>query len=295
MRILLLGAAALALSACGGGGGGVSPIPSPPQTPTLTPSPSPMPTPGSIISSAGTSQEFARAGAVVDMPSGPGTLTLGDASQPRIRYDASSKQYQIQLPNIGSWDSLQASPGAGPQAYQVGAAYVTFDQSAATGYSYSALAHWIQGVSYGSLAIGIPTPAGSVPSTGTATYDGQVSGHSTEDVNDAWGPYPVTIGGRVSFAFDFGAGTLSGSISPTYEIYDVRNLPTLSFTDTVYSTGSTSFSGRFATGLDGQNTFSGQFTGPNAQELIGRFAFPYVSPNDGNVYQAGGAFVGKRP
>ena len=36
------------------------------------------------------------------------------------------------------------------------------------------------------------------------------------------------------------------------------------------------------------------FTGPTAQELIGNFAFPYVSPIDSKSYQASGAFVAKK-
>lgn len=297
-RALLASAGAACLASCGGGGGSdLNLIPSPPLSPTPKPAPSPAPGPTStpIIGSVNTSQEFARAGAEVDITSSSsGTLIFDDAAQPRIRYDASSHQYQLLLPSGANWSELQPSATTGPNSYQAGPAYVSFDQSASTGYSFSALARWTQGVSYGSLAIGIPTPAGAVPLTGSASFGGQLNGHSTEIVNDAWGPYPVTIGGKINLAFDFGAGTLSGSISPTYEIYDVRNLPTLDFTQTVYSTGSTTFSGSFSTPLSGPNAFSGQFTGPNAQELIGHFAFPYVSPTDGNVYQAAGALVGKR-
>jgi len=42
------------------------------------------------------------------------------------------------------------------------------------------------------------------------------------------------------------------------------------------------------------NSFSGLFTGPSAQELIGNFAFPYRSPVDGKTYQADGAFIGAK-
>jgi hypothetical protein len=66
------------------------------------------------------------------------------------------------------------------------------------------------------------------------------------------------------------------------------------FSDTVYSTGSTSFSGRFDTDVAGLNSFSGLFTGPNAEELMGNFALPYRSPVDNQTYQAAGAFVGKK-
>jgi hypothetical protein len=50
----------------------------------------------------------------------------------------------------------------------------------------------------------------------------------------------------------------------------------------------------FDTDVAGLNGFSGQFTGPKAEELIGNFAFPYRSPVDGKIYQADGAFVGSR-
>ena len=52
--------------------------------------------------------------------------------------------------------------------------------------------------------------------------------------------------------------------------------------------------GAFATSLSGRNSFSGLFTGPRAEELIGNFAFPYASPKDGATEQAAGAFVGRR-
>jgi hypothetical protein len=42
------------------------------------------------------------------------------------------------------------------------------------------------------------------------------------------------------------------------------------------------------------NSFSGLFTGPHAEELIGNFAFPYQSPIDNQTYQADGAFVGAK-
>ena len=67
----------------------------------------------------------------------------------------------------------------------------------------------------------------------------------------------------------------------------------MQFTNTVYSTGSTTFSGKFDSTLSGANSFSGLFTGPAAQELIGNFTFPYASPADHHDYQAAGAFVAK--
>ena len=85
---------------------------------------------------------------------------------------------------------------------------------------------------------------------------------------------------------------MSGKISPN--LHQGFNLGDLNFVNTVYSTGSSTFSGKFDTNASGVNSFSGLFTGPAAQELIGKFAFPYVSPIDSKTYQADGAFVGAK-
>ena len=92
-RILLLGAA-LSLVACGGGGGQVASTP----TPTPTPTPSPTPAAVAIIESATTSQEFAVKGAT-------GSSVAG-ADQLRIRYDAATKAYEVQLPSSAAWERL---------------------------------------------------------------------------------------------------------------------------------------------------------------------------------------------
>ena len=103
---------------------------------------------------------------------------------------------------------------------------------------------------------------------------------------------PIPIDGTIALNFNFGSGALSGNIDPTL---GGNSLPSLAFTNTVYSTGATTFSGQFGTALPGMNSFSGLFTGPSAQELIGNFAFPYQSPGDASNQQAAGAFVAKRP
>ena len=298
-RNILLASAALILTACGGGGGGgqVNSTPRPPASPT----PTPQPTPGPIVAGISTSQTFATKGATITFSSSraPQTPTTSDSSQLHVRYDASTRQYQVQLPNSPQWQPLAANPGGPANLFTTGgsnATLVDFKQYASTGYAYSALAQWgwSRTDNLGAVAIGVATPAGGVPVTGAATYAGQIAGRSTEMVPDLLsGPWPAYIGGSISLGFNFGAGTLSGSITPTLDRFDSRSLPTLTFTNTVYSTGSTTFSGTFATNLAGPNSFSGLFTGPAAQELIGNFAFPYTSPVDGKVYQAGGGFVAK--
>ena len=133
--------------------------------------------------------------------------------------------------------------------------------------------------------------------SGSASYNGVLSGFSNETYSDSPWDYGDAYGrvtGSIMLAFDFGAGSLSGSISPT--VYNGQDNPlgTIVFKNTIYSPGSTTFSGAFDINLPGANSFSGQFTGPTAQELIGSFALPYISRNDGKSYDAAGAFVGKR-
>ena len=306
-------AVALALGACGGGGSGVASIPMPPAL-TQTPPPPPpesAPTPANyMIAANAVSQTFASKGGYVSynlvtggIPSPPTT----QGEQLSVRYNSASSQYEIMLPSSSFWEGLYRGPqgsqnidfrtsgtitGGSPTYFQL-------QQYAGTGYTYSALALWgisssQAGIS-GAAAFGIPTSAGSVPVAGSATYNGSISGNTTETSYDLLsnGHWPALVEGSIGLSFNFGAGTLSGSISPTIYNLERRALAPMSFVNTVYSSGATSFSGSFNNALTGANRFTGQFTGPQAQELIGSFEFPYTSPDDGKVYQANGAFVAK--
>jgi len=129
------------------------------------------------------------------------------------------------------------------------------------------------------------------PTSGSATYNGSIAGFTTETVSE-WGSWGAAqVNGNIALSFSFGGGTLSGTISPNINTYA---LAPLSFTNTVFAPGSTTFSGTFSTALPGANSFSGQFTGPAAQELIGSFVFPYTSPANGIVFHATGGFVAKQ-
>jgi len=66
------------------------------------------------------------------------------------------------------------------------------------------------------------------------------------------------------------------------------------FTQTVYSTGSQTFSGAFVVpGLPGaDSSFNGRFTGPAAAELMAIFQAPYVlSGHQGNL---SGIWIGRK-
>ena len=52
-------------------------------------------------------------------------------------------------------------------------------------------------------------------------------------------------------------------------------LPRYTFSQTVFSPGSTTFSGSFDFSGPTPSSFNGQFTGPNAQELMAQFTAPF--------------------
>jgi hypothetical protein len=292
---------ALALTACGGGGGGggVASTPPPPPPPPAMTSPPIVP--------VSTSQEFATKGASYTTPSASydeftvSSPSLADNAQLDVRYNAASKGYEIQLPGGTAWQSIPLASDYPDDPslflYRGGAPdYVgVFDHR--SNLQYSALLEWWTDNISGFSAIGVATLPGNVPVTGSASYSGSIVGASSELRLDPWEAIwnPALVTGSINLSFDFGGGTLSGKISPVVHLDGPDFETTLNFTNTVYSSGSTTFTGAFATGLAGQNSFSGRFTGPNAQELIGNFAFPYASPVDGTIEQAAGAFAGRKP
>jgi len=266
----ILPATVVALAACDGGG--VAFIPA---------APTPEAQPG-IIQTATTSQEFAVMGdTIID---GFGS-TLDSSVQIRVRYDAPTQAYQVFLPDGLDWQAIHYDLSS-ESAYSYSGPSVLLGVSK-TANQYSQLISWNDGANSGRDAVGILTSAGDVPVTGTATYSGQILGVTSEHHAQDF-----TFGGSIALAFDFGAGSLAGSITPNLQQgYDAG---TLNFRDTVYSAGDTKFSGTFDTDVAGVNTFSGQFTGPQAEELIGNFAIPYRSSIDQLTYQANGAFIGKK-
>jgi len=143
----------------------------------------------------------------------------------------------------------------------------------------------------GIFAYGIPTAAGDVPTSGSASYSAEITG--TFGANT----YPPNgIGGDVSLSFNFASGTLSGFMHPKIEdAFDglFVDFGRYDFAQTVYSTGSTTFSGQLSqAGLSANGTFNGNFTGPNAAELMARFQAPYKLGGDQGTIA--GVWVGKK-
>jgi hypothetical protein len=243
-----------------------------------------------------------------------GTIAVNDATVPQIRYTAAG-QYEVKLPGA-DWDLLIPYKGLfnpepnnnyfQPAGVAQNAGFVVTHNSRDKGYLYSELASWGSSSAsrFGSFAFGSLTPAGTMPLSGLASFEGVASGNTDIMIADNLygGFYPLSVDGTVGLRFDFGKGSLAGSMS--LSLPDGMNpspLATFNFKDAIYSAGSTTYSGKFDAAAAGQNFFLGRFTGPNANETIGAWAVPFLFTKDGETFradqqthQAFGAWIAKR-
>lgn len=321
---LMLAGATLALSACGGGGGGG--IESMPPAPIVVPTPTPPPPPPGdkplppekigLVSSA----PFAVLG-IAETYTAPTNgfpqeaITSSGFQDVQFSYDPSSNSYQISLPGFepgtlavngynGTAGQVATSSVHNVLARSTGAVepvFVTLQVpgSSASSYTYTSWGYWSgqsgtvggQPVrSEGYFVYGIPTASGDVPITGSASYTAQIQG--------SFGPGSFGyLGGTASLLFDFGQGKLSGSMHPFVNgngFGPSFDFGQFDFTNTVYARGSTTFSGQFIVpGLpNADSSFSGNFTGPNANEVMARFQTPYLL--NGQQGMIAGIWIGRR-
>ena len=315
-RLQILASAAslaLCLTACGGGGGSVASTPPPPMPP---PPPPPPPQAAVAIFASPVVGEFASVGSSangsdrqnLDAPLGP--ISTADGDLPHIRY-TSSGTYEVEVKG-GTWEQLTfyGDGPAGPiliNGNDSGGIFLFTSGSMDAGYKYSELASFFSADSnqIGAIAFGTLTPAGGVPTTGSATYNGTVMGKSDVIASDSFdGPNRATVNGSVKLDFNFAAGSLAGAMTVGLDdaAGDALSLGTFDFKDTVFSAGSTSYSGKFDSGTTGQNFFLGRFTGPNAEETIGAWALPFMLDTgnatiqaDHQAHQLFGAWIAKKP
>jgi hypothetical protein len=302
-------ALALALSACGGAGGGVNSTPSPPVgTPTPTPTPTP---PASSLPPAPfgltTTQQFATYGALSRSDAGEYNVDAASPSEIQFSWSAESKTYLVTLPGFDPARLELTFPGNNPLAFhgldssgkKLPLAFsVLGPKDGGLNFTYSSFVYYetyppgaTDPFVFGLFAYGLPTPAGAVPVSGTATYDATVRGFTTSGNG-------YDIRGTAQLQFDFGAGSLTGYMRPRlFNDWDGVDLALgqYDFTQTVYSPGSTTFGGRFVVpGSSADSSFHGQFTGPNATELISGWTAPYLDPFDNAWKTAGGMWIGKK-
>lgn len=277
VRTLLIGPGLFALASCGGGGSGVASIPSPPAlTPPPAPAPAPPPPPPVLSSSppvtVGQSTEFQTAGSAI-----------------RIRFDSSANRYEIMLPGH-DWGSLIPKT---PQIYNIldsgGADLAEASFTGSGKYAYTGFASVVTGTTAESFAYGIATAPADMPITGSASYTADLAG-------DGGGFY---IGGSARFDFDFAKGTLGGFMQligndpagwGPYELGGQRR-----FVNTIYASGSPTFSGGISYNGVVDGSFSGLFTGPVGEELMGKWQVPFEDIyRPGTIVTGSGVFVGKK-
>lgn len=330
--ILSLTSAAWLLASCGSGGAppvSSAPPPSPTPSPTPTPSPAGVIKPElftigtnstTVAYTATETNEFA-GGLPPNSYQGTKLTESITASKPgtadatiEISFDEEARTYQMTLPD-GASGNLRLRYLNGSSGQVASSAHQDLvDQSGKTAalvlmpvpfregypYTYSHFGSWtsngtssagVDTETYGWFVYGYETPAAAVPRTGVAKYTAEIRGNSPLDVWEIRGP--------VTLMFDFGAGTLSGEMHPVFDTngwysYLDYDYGVYQFAETVYSVGSPKYSGKFSKDgvLLSESWFDGSLTGPNAQEVIGRFAAPF--DRDGYKGVLTGIWIGKK-
>jgi hypothetical protein len=307
-KLLLLGGGAmLSLSACGGGGGGggMSFIPSPPVAPAPAP---PPPASGltaiKVFPDVTASTDFAAVG--YERSPGPSGGQVADGAF-SVAYDAAAGVYNMQLGSI-SPGRLYLAPNYTPPSNETWLRAVLNNGSVSFGelavfnpsnlqlpLRYTSLVGYVPSTfpdePLGWVAFGKATAAGGVPVSGTASYDALVRGSRIDNMGE--------IHGTAVLSFDFGAGKLSGHLDPLWTDptglgFNDTALGRYDFVNTVYSSGSTSFSGQLSHTGVATGSFNGQFTGPSAEELLARWTAPMLDPFTSKEVPLFGVLVGKR-
>ncbi len=305
----------IALAACGGGssGGGVQSIPSPPPAPTPPPPPPPstptdfsswnsVPTTG-ILRLSGKSVEAsyvpAQMNGTVGSYNTPGAgtvtadFTYSSGSQTGVSVQGTQSSVSFSNGDGSTKINLASSPSTTKYSSPSGATSLLVVDAAAAGYSYLSYGAWTGATSntgyINSFHAGSPTPSGSVPTSGSATYRGTSTGYYSS-VNGSVN----AVTSDVALTTDFASRSISYVASNTQ---GSSAYPGLNITGTLtYSSGSSNFTGTlstpqgFGTGVL-SGTASGSFYGPSGQELGGAFVLNWVG---GTVGQYVGSFGGKR-
>jgi len=271
------------------------------STPPPPPPPPPPPTYPHVFPGVTTTTNFAVVGA--QGATIPTTIAALDTTNFAVRYDAGVDAYIVDLPYLpegkflsnGSNNDFWFGGIEGnccavitmlkpfPTTTRIQLTYTTY----ATFYDYD----FHDFAPFGVFAFGTATPAGSVPTTGSATYDAMVAGLTIDRGFD--------VNGSATLHFDFGAGTLAGSMTPTMFSQTASatvSLGTYTFVNTVFGVGHTTFSGDLShVGFSTLGSFNGLFTGPAAQELMARWSAPYENPDTHAMQEMFGIWVGKKP
>lgn len=293
-------ALAVGLSACGGGGGGGL---------VSTPTPTPTPTPGTIGAAAqatlpngSTFPQASSGGPTIDDHSetmfplietvvrinsnGAAADTSAMSGVAGLRFEATGNvddEYSLTVPGLGTVD-LSATSGGFYDCYglcgESGSKSIVLYMSdaAATGLDWTTFGTWdafdgASARSMGAFVTGYRTPAGSVPTTGTATYTGSTEGRVMyPNVGSLGGVGVGYLSGNATLEANFGGGSITGSLTNMSGPGGAWNSVSLAgaisggnFTGTSAASSSPGTLGSLSGSASG--TLAGTFFGPGAEEL----------------------------
>lgn len=304
-------ALAISLTACGGGGGGgIASAPPAPPSPTPSPTPTPTPTPAAVaigtaaIATAPNSNLFPQATAVgptmqahpnTAFPllqsvftvngsvAGADTVAMNGGATLSFDYPGDNVGDKINLAVPGLFSDVTLVAGGGYYCYsfcaQAGSRYVEleFADPATSNLSWTTYGTWYSSSfptrNYGAFVTGYKTPAGSVPTTGTATYTGSAQGRVFyPDAGGQNGVGLTYVSGNASLQANFGSGSITGSLTnmtngsgPWNSVSLLGAISGGNFTGTTAATSAPGTLGSLRISATG--TFAGLFFGPVAQEL----------------------------
>jgi hypothetical protein len=301
-------ALAIGLAACGGGGGGGGLVSIPPP-----PTPTPTPTPAAATIGAPARAIAPNASLFPQATSGGPTMqahsmTVFPLLETAVSVRPGRAEADTTTMNGGATLAFSSFVNTGDASYRLNAAnpvlglsdvLLTHDPGSgaykanlAAGAAASLDIFTLSWTTYGSWAVVMPdgtrteaafvtgyaTPTGSVPTTGTATYNGITVGRTYHpQAGEVNGARSYNVNGDATLVANFGSGVITGSLTnmtSNASWYDsvpwnsVSLLGAISggqFTGTSAATSAPANPG--ALGGSATGTFAGMFFGPSAQEL----------------------------
>lgn len=287
LRLVMASAIALEVGACGGGGGGGGGLASTPAPPSSAPTPTPTPSVASISAPAAASSGTGAMPVVAveggpSFKNGPTQATTFPLLQTTLVVDQGSIKPDAAVNAVGGTATAQA------EAFEIDVNGFEGkpDMSGHADLDWTRVGYWSTGGVWdywedtvrhrGVFVTGYETATTAVPSSGTATYTGRAEGYVYLPVTQGSGSLlcncaEVSIFGDASFTANFGARTLSGSLSNMWAGGDPWNNVAFSSTIAGNAFGGTTLvtsapGGRYSLSDSASGTIQGKFFGPSAQE-----------------------------
>lgn len=288
-----VGAVSVLLAACGGGGAGTG------QTANAGGAGTPVTPPAatnSVLTNLNTDETFRASSAVISFDvAADGTtsnISYGEKNQTAgdtIAFDDSTNGFDLSVSQSGvvfnqSFAASDIDTGASDGSFRVysnaGGDFILLIPGDPTyGQSYVTLGVWnssdassTQDVSFGALAFGVETAGSSMPTTGSATYDGMTLG----TLDSGSRAYRLT--GDVQIDVNFGNGSVNGAFSNMMK-------------EDLLTSGVSNWRDFAAVGNIGAGTslFSGTST-TNDEQLNGGFSGGFFGPVSGSPAEVGGTW-----